>query len=278
LCAALRSAFSAAAAPCGRFNSEASDTLRINQLLVKGDGIRASGDRIVALARAFTGTPYVGGTLEGDGECLTVNFDGVDCTTFVETVLALNSTAADRRLSWRGFLGSLESIRYRGGVLDDYASRLHYIADWALDNIHRGNLTEVTSLMPRTAEVTRSLDFMSTHADSYPALADPDQLRRIRDVERNFRNHRWNYVRSADVAKADFARCFRPGDIVAMVTRTKGLDVTHMGIVDVDSDGTVRLIHASSAAGKVVVDSLPLADYLRRNTSTLGVRVFRVAR
>ena len=43
-----------------------------------------------------------------------------------------------------------------------------------------------------------------------------------------------------------------------------------------DPDGTVRLLHASSKEGRVTVDPLPLAEYIRRNR-TEGLRVFRIA-
>ncbi len=266
---------SASGAPCVRFHRTESDTLRINSLLAEASAVSQPGQRIVTLASSFLGTPYAGGTLEGPEECLAVNLDSLDCTTFVETVLAIGAAARDHRMSWRDFLGSLENIRYRSGTLTDYSSRLHYISDWALDNTHRGNFSEITDKMPRTAETTRSLDFMTTHASAYPALADPDMLARIKKIERNFRNYRFCYVRSADVSRPDIQSALRPGDVVAMVTRVKGLDVTHMGIIDKDPDGTVRLIHASSAAGEVVRDPLPLADYLKRHQSTIGIRIFR---
>lgn len=273
---ALSAVTAAWGAPCVRFHDVANDTIRINGLLAKADRIASTSERMVELARSFADVPYVGGTLDSEAEeCLTVNLSELDCTTFVETLLALNNTALDRRLSWRDYLGALESIRYRSGTLTDYSSRLHYISDWALDNAHRGNFTEVTAQMPRTAEMIRSLDFMSTHAESYPRLADPEQLSRIRSMERNFKNHRFNYVRSADVSKADVQAALRPGDIIAFVPRTKGLDVTHLAVVDKDADGTVRFIHASSAAGKVTLDPLPLTTYLKRHPSTMGIRVFR---
>lgn len=273
---ALTAACVAQGVPRVCFHDVATDTVRLNVIMAEAGRCGSVSERVVSVARRFIDVPYVGGTLDADStESLVVNLDQLDCTTFVETVIAINNAAADRRLSWRDFLGALESVRYRSGALVDYASRLHYISDWALDNIHRGNFTEVTGLMPRTAEMTKSLDFMSTHADSYPRLVDPGQLARIKAMERNFRNHRFAYVRSADVGKPDFASVIRPGDIIAFVTRTKGLDVTHMAIVDKDSDGTVRFIHASSAAGQVLVDPLPLATYLKRRPSVMGLRIFR---
>lgn len=47
------------------------------------------GDTIITVGQSFMGTPYVEKTLEiGDTETLVVNFGGLDCTTFVENVLA----------------------------------------------------------------------------------------------------------------------------------------------------------------------------------------------
>lgn len=272
--ALLIAALSARGAACVNFHDTASDTLRINAILAEASRIAATSERIPAIALKFADTPYVAGTLDGETECLTVNLDGLDCTTFVETVLALNSAAADKRLSWRDFLGALESIRYRGGIMTDYASRLHYISDWVLDNGFRGNLKDVAATMPRNAEMVKSLDFMTTHAESYPALADPEMLDKVKATERNFRNFKFIYVKSGDVGRKETAEALRRGDIVAFVTRTKGLDVTHMGIIDKSADGTLMLIHASSAAKKVV--SVPLLDYLKKNPGTPGIRVFRV--
>lgn len=263
----------AGAASCVNFHDIATDTLRINAMLADASRLTSATERIPALAMKFIDTPYVGGTLNGNPECLTVNLDQLDCTTFVETVMALNATAADKRLSWRDFLGSLESIRYRGGVMTDYSSRLHYISDWILDNGFRGNLKDVAASMPRTTEMVKSLDFMSTHAESYPELQDPEMLAKIKQNERNFRNFKFTYVKSVDMGRRETAYALHRGDIVAFVTRTKGLDVTHMGIIDKDPDGTLMLIHASSAAKKVV--RVPLVDYLKRNPTTPGLRIFR---
>ena len=48
---------------------------------------------ILAIARKFIGTPYVANTLEKNkDEKLVVNLRGMDCTTYLETVLALSRT------------------------------------------------------------------------------------------------------------------------------------------------------------------------------------------
>ncbi|MEO9662251.1 MAG: N-acetylmuramoyl-L-alanine amidase-like domain-containing protein, partial [Maribacter dokdonensis] len=46
---------------------------------------------MVSVGKTFMQTPYVAKTLEiGDTETLVVNLQGLDCTTFVENVLAFS--------------------------------------------------------------------------------------------------------------------------------------------------------------------------------------------
>ena len=63
--------------------------------------------------------------------------------------------------------------------------------------------------------------------------------------------------------------------MVALTTNAQGLDVTHLGIIKL-VNGVPHLMHASSKQKKVIIDDLPLADYLRRNR-TQGIRVIRLA-
>ena len=55
--------------------------------------------------------------MEGDEELLRINLDGMDCTTFVENMMALALTAGENRTSWRDFTFNLERLRYRGGAM-----------------------------------------------------------------------------------------------------------------------------------------------------------------
>jgi len=261
-----------------RFGNEASDTVRINEILLDAvaHDFRSPQERTAYIARIFAGVPYQAHTLEGTPEQLTVRLDSLDCTTFVETALALSYTAGERRTSWRDFVYNLERMRYRGGKLDGYGSRLHYICDWAVDNIHRGNIMDVTNRLPRCSHVVRSIDYMSRHRASYPALADSVEYARIKDVESGYRNHRFPYIKTADLRHDDVQASLRNGDAVALVTKMKDLDVTHMGIVVIGEDGVPYLLHASSSHKCVEQSAVPLADFMKRNNSLLGIRVFRL--
>lgn len=258
-----------------RFHNETSDTLKLNKLLVECQGIKKTGDKIMAMAHHFEGTPYVGHTLEGDPEMVTVNLDELDCTTFVETVLALVYTAEEGRTSWRDYVYNLERLRYRGGNLDGYPSRLHYISDWIIDNSHRGNLQEVTNRFPLYNHTTRTLSFMTENRDKYKALADSANYERMKGIELGYYSHQFPYIKTVDLRKKETKNAFQSGDVVALVTSLKNLDVTHLGII-VKKDGEPYLLHASSSNGKVEVSSVPFDEFMRRNRSLLGVRVIRL--
>lgn len=262
-----------------RFGNEAADTARITELI---DGCVAAGlatpeARVEYFARSFIGTPYAAHTLEGSPEVLTVRLDSLDCTTFAETVLALAQTAGERRHSWRDFVYNLRRLRYRGGNVDGYGSRLHYNAEWAVDNIHRGNLTDAVRTFPRVNYKVMNVDFMSRHRDRYPALADSAAYARIREVESGFRNHRFPYVKSSDLGSRPVRDAFRSGDVVSLVASSvPGLDVTHMGVVVREPDGSLHLLHASMSRGEVTLESRPLDDFMRKNRQWAGMRVFRI--
>lgn len=256
-----------------RFHNEKIDTTKITEILIDLESMNLSSpEAIVAEAGSrFLGVAYVGGTLEGDPEQLTVNTEELDCTTFVETALALAMTVESHRTSWRDYINSLEQLRYRGGHVNGYPSRLHYVSDWIVDNSHRGNLTEVTERVGRADSKVKSLDFMSRNRSSYPALADSANYAGIKSVEAGYRSHLYPFIKPINLANTKL----REGDVVALTTNTDGLDVTHLGIIKM-VDGVPHLMHASSKLKKVVVDDLSFADYMRRNR-TQGFRVVRLA-
>ena len=172
---------------------------------------------------------------------------------------------------------NLRRIRYRGGEVNGYPSRLHYIADWAVDNRHRGNFTDVSDAFPKVSYIVRTIDFMSRHADRYPALADSANLARIRDIESGYRMHRFPNVKTADLHNKTVRAALHHGDVVALVSTLRDLDVSHMGIV-VMTDGVPYLLHASSSHGKSRGVEVPLADFLKRNRQWAGIRNFPLKR
>ncbi|MDE5719438.1 MAG: DUF1460 domain-containing protein, partial [Paramuribaculum sp.] len=257
------------------FADEKTDTATITRMLSQAEtlDLRTPNARMAALGRMLADTPYAAGTLEGDTECLRIDMQRMDCTTFVETVAAMAITIGEGRSSWHDMVYNLERLRYRQGHIDGYASRLHYISDWIIDNAHRGTLTDMTSRVVTTPSYqVKTLDFITRNRDKYPALADSATFEAMKNMEIGFRSHRFPYIKTSAIDKADI----QEGDIIAIVTKTPGLDVQHIGIATRDTDGKIHLLHASSAAGKVIVDPLPLATYIQRRRTAQGIRVVRL--
>ena len=262
-----------------RWHNELTDTTRITEMLKGAAKQKFSNpsECVAWFGDQFIGTPYVAHTLEGDEEMVTINLDGIDCTTFVELALALAYTAGEQRQGWPDLVFNLRRFRYRGGEnVDGYASRLHYICDWALDNSHRGNIDDITRDIPRARYLIRTIDFMTSNREKYPAMADSAQFARIKSVEGAYHNHRFPYIKTSDIASKDVQNCLRNGDVVAFVSNLKNLDVTHMGIIVKADDGEFHVLHASSVNGKVEVSALPLAQFVKRNPHWIGIRVFRL--
>lgn len=260
-----------------RWHNEAADTTTITRILIKATDLCASNPNqlVEFIGREFIGTPYKAGTLEGSPEALTVNLEEMDCTTFMETVVALALTVENHRCSWIDFLDILETIRYRNGYADGYASRLHYISDWVITNTHRGYIKDVTDRIPQSDVQIKTLDFMSRNRSKYPALSDSATFEGIKNMEVGYRSHRFPYIKSARLSSKPIINALKGGDIVALTTKTNGLDVSHVGILVIEKDGP-HLLHASSKEGKVVIDKLPLTEYMRKAHQLTGIRVLRL--
>ncbi len=255
------------------------DTTTLDRLLLEGQqsGISQPEALVSFYAHKLLGTPYVAHTLEGDNEMLTINIDQLDCTTFVETLYALARTTLQGRQSWRDYAANLESLRYRGGVMGDYSTRLHYISLWIIDNFSRGNLVEVTPDLPHATTMVKTINFMSAHADSYQSLkGDSAMVMKIKRMEDGLRNHQMPYLKKMWLNKDDVRQALHAGDFVGLVTRIDGLDISHLGIIEKDENGEIYLLDASMSGGKVMIESEPLGRWLKSGKNTLGIRVFRL--
>lgn len=116
-------------------------------------------DRLETLTRVFVGAPYVLSPL-GEGIKGTpdpdprLRLDAFDCTTFVETALALARTSSLAALG-----DVLDRLRYRG--LPSYETRRHLTESaWIPDLVASGELEDITAQVggDRTITSTFTLD------------------------------------------------------------------------------------------------------------------------
>ena len=253
------------------------DTTLINELLMKGykSGIHDANGLIEFYARQLLGTPYVAHTLEADEEVLTINIHELDCLTFIESLYALTRATLNQRYSWRDYAANIENVRYRGGTMGDYSSRIHYISEWIIDNHMRGNLVEVTPDLPHADYLVKNIDYMTKNPGQYRQLKnDSAMVEKIRRYE--LRQHRFPYLKRSWLNNKDVKAALHSGDFISLVTKIDGLDVSHNGIVIVDEKGDPYLLDASMSGGKVMLESKPLFKYLERSKNNIGVRIFRM--
>ena len=259
-----------------RFHCD-SDTTVINKLLKDGydSGLTDANALVEFYARRLLGTPYVAHTLEGDEEMLTINIHELDCLTFIESLYALSRATLNKRVSWRDYADNIENVRYRGGEMGDYSSRIHYISEWIIDNHIRGNLVEITSDLPHADYMVKDIDYMTKHPGNYRQLKnDSAMVEKIRRFE--LRKHRFPYVKRSWLNDKGLKAELRSGDFVTLVTNIQGLDVSHNGIIIVDENGDPYLLDASMSGGKVMLESKPLFKFLERSKTNIGIRVFRM--
>ncbi|NJB71625.1 hypothetical protein GGR42_002087 [Saonia flava] len=232
------------------------------------------GKTMVAVGKTFLSTPYVAKTLEvGETETLVVNLHGLDCTTFVENVLAFSLLLKEGKTDFNNYIDLLETIRYENGEMKGYSSRLHYFTYWIKNNNSKGLVKDITNELGGGLELKKEINFMGTHRELYPFLSDDENYANILKTENNLNQKSICYL-PQDQIKAN-EHLIKDGDIIALATSIKGLDVTHTGIAIKQADGRIHLLHASTGSMEVEISQLPLADYLKKIKNNIGIIVAR---
>ena len=258
---------------------QTADSITICRLLNEARRQPASTNIPLFFARKFIGIPYVAHTLEREGdERLVVNTRQLDCTTLVETVTALTQCVYRQQYTWQAYLKALTAMRYRGGVIDRYPSRIHYFTEWITQNSKTGLVTEIQAPNPPfTAVQTVSVNYMSNHPDSYQALRQhPEYVGEIRRMEQRVTGQKFRYIPKTRVGRsAELRQSVRDGDIIAITCKKAGLDIAHLGFA-VWKNGNLHLLNASQLHKRVVEEPMTLWQYLRQHPSHTGIRIIRI--
>lgn len=225
-------------------------------------------DRIGALSELFVGVPYTDLPL-GDGESgpepgPLFRTDGVDCQTYVETVLAMANA---------GSLGQaksiLDDIRYADGK-PSFQTRNHFTeAQWLPANTRKGYLADGVPALDRRAPVS-TLTLVKEQWAQAPAL------KRLASANIPDGKYRVRYLPLDQVLK--HAKEIAPGT-VSMVVRendpARVVRITHMGFVVRTRDG-LAIRHASTGKEHAVIDE-PLEAFVQRQTEFKKWKVAGIA-
>ncbi len=236
------------------------------------DRLKPFSELVLAAGQHFLDTPYEPDTLEGEGsEELVVNLRAFDCVTFVENAVALAGLIRCGKTSFADFTAALDQIRYRRGRCDGYASRLHYFTDWIYDNGRKGLVRDITREIGGIP-FRKTFHCLTDRREDHPGLKDPLAFRRLRIIEGSCSRRPLFFIPKASLERTGDG--ITDGDIIALTTDERGLDVSHTGL-SVRIGGQLHLLHASSAAGKVVLSEITLSRYLQARRSRTGIIVSR---
>jgi len=254
------------------------DLLSANQAIVENYFQSAKQNtanyEILRATFCFLETPYVGGTLErSEKEELIINLQEMDCMTLVEYSLAMSRAVRFPSPDWDTFARELRQIRYRNGVINGYASRLHYTTDWIYNNTVKGVFEDVTfALGGRKFPV--NVHYMSSNYEKYPHLTDDlEAVEQIKLIEKaiNTRNI-YYYIPKNEIVKHQSK--IKNGDIICFTTSISGLDISHLGIAYLNKQ-QLTFVHASSSAKKVIINPESLVDYCNAIRTCTGIVVLR---
>ena len=178
-------------------------------------------------------------------------------------------TVKSDKPSYELLCDNIRNMRYRGGKVEDYASRIHYTSEWILQNTANGVLREYTQELGEQYE--QQFFFMTAHRDRYKQLADSTQFLKIQAVEQYLNKQTPYYFISQErLRKPEIISQIHSGDIVCFVSKPgNGIDIAHVAIA-FEVEGEMHFIHASYGAKQVIIEPKTLADY-----ATNGIRVCR---
>jgi len=226
----------------------------------------AGAARAVWATRAFLGARYLPSPLGEEAPPDAgprFRLDAFDCTTFVETAIALGNAG-----SVAGARALLDDIRYDGPP--SYAHRNHYVeAEWFPANERKGWIEEVTAAV--AGDRARRVEVRYTTASWRSAARSGHLLPHLDPALLPTGAFAFSIVPLE--AMKEIAPAIPEGTLLAVV-RTPRPDrpyrVTHLGLL-VARGGAVLVRHASPARMRVVDE--PLERFLARATGSSGWRV-----
>jgi N-acetylmuramoyl-L-alanine amidase-like protein len=224
--------------------------------------------RIDALSRLFVGVPYTDLPL-GDGNSgpepgPLFRTDGVDCQTYVETVLAMaNARTLDQAKA------ILDDIRYADGK-PSFQSRNHFTeAQWLPANTRKGYLKDAVPALDRRAPA-ETLTLVKSQWTQVPAL------KRLATASIADGKYRVRYLPLEEARKR--SKDIAPGTILMVVREydpNRVVRISHMGFV-LDSDRGLVVRHASTGKEGSVVDE-PFDAFMQRQAEYKKWKVVGVA-
>lgn len=240
-----------------RYHCDA-DSMRVMELIEKSKAGNNYGERVVSAAKSLVGLPYAGAADNDEMGTIVIRLDSLNQREFINVSIAAAKTAGLTSPTVRDFERNLEDISRKKGKDEGFASQFFYGADWIVDNVYRGNLKEMTEYLDGGSSRTKTLDYVSRHADQFPALKDSVTAEKVRLAEFGYRSHRLPHLKKQSIGNKVVKELLVPGDIIIMSALDDDFDIYDIGVVSLEN-GEPTLIHITKEQGVVEVDPFPLS-------------------
>ena len=257
-----------------------SDSVKVMRLLKNASRMPRRTNFMVYFARQLRGLPYIPHTLDvHESERLVVNLRQFDCTTYIETVLAMTKCMDSGHHTFEEFCKFLRLVRYRDGIVD-YPNRQHYFTYWIEQNVKKRLVVDLQEPIPPFAAIqTVKVNYMTAHSSKYSMLVKhPEWKALIKKMEDSISGSRHRYIPKGMLAdNALLRKTICDGDIIAILTSKLGLDTSHIGIAVWHADG-LHLLNASAIRHRVVEEPKLFSAYMAEHPSFIGIRVCRATK
>tara|TARA_B100001971_G_scaffold215007_1_gene256346 strand:+ start:257 stop:1132 length:876 start_codon:yes stop_codon:yes gene_type:complete len=275
------------------FSVYASDKDVFNQLALQEEVSKE--DKLLFWSNYFLGKPYDSSGPLGEGTTGLYDrdplyrFDAFDCTTFVETLIAL-ANSSDKQT----FSRVMNEVRYKEGKVS-YLNRNHIISQsWIPNNIDNSLIRRSTSYFSdqylefgsSIIDLANWLKFHKVDSLKLPDLSEDAKAERLNQLKQEADRFSQEevfveYLSTTEVLKdwQGFKNELNKKTYILNIVRPNwqlkhligtNLNISHQGILEVAKDG-IYFIHASSAG---MVKKVLLKSYLDKIKDSSTIRGF----
>jgi len=115
---------------------------------------------------------------------------------------------------------------------------------------------------------------MSKNPGSYKMIkANTSFIKVIASQENEINKRQYYYIPKTEVNK--FESKIQDGDLIAITTNLKGLDISHVGIAVKMDNGETHFMHAPLVGSKVQITENTLHEYLSKIKKHTGIIILR---
>lgn len=275
------------------FSVYASDKVVFTQLALQEEVSKE--DKLLFWSNYFLGKPYDSSGPLGEGTTGLYDrdplyrFDAFDCTTFVETLIAL-ANSSDKQT----FSRVMNEVRYKEGKVS-YLNRNHIISQsWIPNNIDNSLIKRSTSYFSdqylqfgsSIIDLANWLKFHKVDSLKLPDLTEDAKAERLNQLKQEADRFTQEevfveYLSTTEVLKdwQGFKNELNKKTYILNIVRPNwqlkhligtNLNISHQGILEVAKDG-IYFIHASSAG---MVKKVLLKSYLEKIKDSSTIRGF----